>query len=335
MSSQQSPNYEAFNGHEYSKHSGFDFISFTSPSDIVAPSPDLFETELDSNLEGLDDSQIPFFTVNSSDAFSILRSENPTCGPPSTITVSSESAYDSPHSTYSDPYYNNYAGSNYCGSTYSIADFNEVDMQRINLNAFDFAPSPATVDPTSFGTLPLTPPTSPPAPGRVTKTSYEKYIPRSFSDYTPSTREAADFYPSPYRTQSTVSPTHISAQLPTLPDKAEEVGKGDDPRRKYKCNVCSRAFARAFNLKTHMSTHDPNRSKPYTCSHRSCGRSFSRKHDLGRHLISIHRDASVLPSHPSATKKSVGVTRTARAWCETCGKSYFDKEASCGCHSGK
>ncbi|KAJ7352270.1 hypothetical protein DFH08DRAFT_643391, partial [Mycena albidolilacea] len=50
------------------------------------------------------------------------------------------------------------------------------------------------------------------------------------------------------------------------------------------------AFARAYNLKTHMDTHDPNRLKPHVCPHRSCGRSFSRKHDLGRHLNSIHRD---------------------------------------------
>ncbi|KAI0702434.1 hypothetical protein BC835DRAFT_1211974, partial [Cytidiella melzeri] len=49
------------------------------------------------------------------------------------------------------------------------------------------------------------------------------------------------------------------------------------------------AFARAFNLKTHIQTHDPNRSKPYACQHKSCGRAFSRKHDLTRHLISIHR----------------------------------------------
>ncbi|KAI0815334.1 hypothetical protein BC629DRAFT_1243448, partial [Irpex lacteus] len=52
---------------------------------------------------------------------------------------------------------------------------------------------------------------------------------------------------------------------------------------------CLLAFARAFNLKTHIQTHDPNRLKPYACQHKSCGRAFSRKHDLTRHLISIHR----------------------------------------------
>ncbi|KAG8801943.1 hypothetical protein FRC16_010773 [Serendipita sp. 398] len=67
-----------------------------------------------------------------------------------------------------------------------------------------------------------------------------------------------------------------------------------DPRKKYQCPSCPRAFARAFNLKTHMATHDPNRLKPHICHHPNCGRSFSRKHDLGRHLVSIHKDESGL-----------------------------------------
>ena len=50
------------------------------------------------------------------------------------------------------------------------------------------------------------------------------------------------------------------------------------------------AFARAYNLKTHIQTHDPNRLKPYACHHKSCGRSFSRKHDLTRHIQSKHTD---------------------------------------------
>ncbi|KAJ7763652.1 hypothetical protein DFH07DRAFT_738816, partial [Mycena maculata] len=49
-------------------------------------------------------------------------------------------------------------------------------------------------------------------------------------------------------------------------------------------------FARAYNLKTHTATHDAHKLKLHICPHRSCGRSFSREHDLGRHLIGIHRD---------------------------------------------
>lgn len=37
-----------------------------------------------------------------------------------------------------------------------------------------------------------------------------------------------------------------------------------------------------------MATHDPHRVKAFVCRHTGCGRSFSRKHDLGRHYTSIH-----------------------------------------------
>jgi hypothetical protein len=81
-----------------------------------------------------------------------------------------------------------------------------------------------------------------------------------------------------------------------------------------------------------MATHDPNRLKPYVCTHRACGRSFSRKHDLGRHLISIHREES--DSHTSASKVSIGVESGFRTWCDTCGKGYVGK-AECNCNDVK
>ena len=90
------------------------------------------------------------------------------------------------------------------------------------------------------------------------------------------------------------------------------------------------AFARAYNLKTHMATHDPNRLKPHVCPHRSCGRSFSRKHDLGRHLVSIHRDESV-SSTPSAVTKAIGVDNGPRGWCDNCGKGWVGAATHCNC----
>ncbi|KAF8898423.1 hypothetical protein BD779DRAFT_1431326, partial [Infundibulicybe gibba] len=88
------------------------------------------------------------------------------------------------------------------------------------------------------------------------------------------------------------------------------------------------AFARAYNLKTHMGTHDPNRPKPHVCPHRNCGRSFSRKHDLGRHLISIHRDDSVCSI---SIKKPVGVDKANRGWCDGCGKGWIGRPTECDC----
>src|ERR1700710_3056749 len=89
--------YSAFEpyGSEFTKQGGgLDFASFHSPSDILAPHPDLFELELDSSLAAFNEVQLQLLTVDSNDAYSFLRSDTPTCGPPSTITVSSESAYD-------------------------------------------------------------------------------------------------------------------------------------------------------------------------------------------------------------------------------------------------
>lgn len=95
-------------------------------------------------------------------------------------------------------------------------------------------------------------------------------------------------------------------------------------------NVVLIAFARAYNLKTHMATHDPNRLKPHVCPHRSCGRSFSRKHDLGRHLVSIHRDESV-SSTASVGTKAIGVDSGPRSWCNNCGKSWVGTATQCSC----
>jgi uncharacterized Zn-finger protein len=108
--------------------------------------------------------------------------------------------------------------------------------------------------------------------------------------------------------------------------------RDNDPKKKYKCPSCPRSFARAYNLKTHMATHDPNRNKPYICPHRSCARPFSRKHDLGRHLVSIHQDESAVSASGSQHGGSnIGVDTGKRSWCENCGKSYVGEKSECDC----
>jgi len=337
--------YDPFSSNEFTKHQGLDFFSFHSPSDVVAPHPDLFESDIDSNLAAYPD-QLQLLTVDSNDAYNYWKAEQPQQGPPSTITESL--------SSHSESFYEQL--SYYSSSNIAPTQLLDLDMEfsrvrvgseystaESNINLLD-----ETNDPTSFGTLPPTPPRSPAltSDSEPPKVFDKPYIPRtSYSDYCPQRRKStssSDYYShlayTPSLGHASVSPLHISAQLQTIasvtPRPVEE-SKGD-PRKKYRCTACPRAFARAYNLKTHMATHDPNRLKPHVCPQRSCGRSFSRKHDLGRHLISIHRDESIsAPFLPVASKKSVGVENGSRSWCDSCGKGWVGRNKACECHDVK
>lgn len=217
----------------------FDF-SYHASADPLAPLPDEFESDLDA-LAGLDDINLELLTVENN-AFQFLRSDTPTCGPPSTITASSESAYDS-LSAHSESLYDFAPYSTY---SYPL----EMDFQRIAVDPYASAQAQAqalngldSVDPTAaFGvTLPPTPPRSPSSRGQV-PTKYRS----SYSDCGPS----RDSIPDAYYTQLTnygvtYSPTHVNSPLPVVPSipliPSSEEYKGD-PRKKYKCSSCPRGM---------------------------------------------------------------------------------------------
>jgi len=343
--------FEAYNNEFVKQQQSLDFFSFHSPSDVVAPHPDLFESDIDSNLAAFPD-QLQLLTVDSNDAYSFFRAEKSQWqGPLSTITVSSES-YDS-LSSHSESFYNEQFAPTSVDNT-QLFDFDlDMDFQRVRVGSEYAGVQPSNInimddvnDPTSFGALPPTPPHSPPVAMTSAKVfDKQPYVARTtYSEYVPSRRgstTSSDYYPhsgyTPSHGHPTVSPLHISSQLPSLasvtPQPLDEY-KGD-PRKKYRCSACPRAFARAYNLKTHMATHDPNRLKPHVCPQRSCGRSFSRKHDLGRHLISIHRDEVVSASLLPSSKKAIGVESAPRGWCNSCGKGWVGRSADCDCHDIK
>lgn len=257
--------YDPFNNNELTKHLSLDFFSFHSPSDVVAPHPDLFESDIDSNLAAYPD-QLQLLTVDSNDAYNYWKAEQPQQGPPSTITVSSES-FES-LSSHSDSFYDQlsyYSPSNIASNQLLDLDMefsrvrvgSEYSTAQSNINLLN-----ETNDPTSFGTLPPTPPRSPTLPldSDSSKVFDKPYIARtSYSDYCPQTQSSttsSDYYShlgyTPSLGHTSVSPLHISAQLQTIASvtpKLEEF-KGD-PRKKYRCTACPRGVYHHYYLSIH------------------------------------------------------------------------------------
>jgi uncharacterized Zn-finger protein len=331
---------DSYNDH-LKLQNNLDFLSFFPPVEVVAPHPDLFESDIDSNLAAFTD-HLQLFTVDSNDAYNFFRSEKHQWqGPLSTISFSTDSCD-------SVSFYNE-SITRVTDEENRLFDFTDLDMdfQRVSVGS-EYAAVQSTLgmidgstDHSAFAPLSPTPPTSPPLTMNVPKVFDKTYTAHrsSYSECGPPRRKlfttSSDYYPEMvYTPQShpTVSPSNISSQLPSIAAVSPPPGDGmTDPRKKYKCTACPRAFARAYNLKTHMATHDPNRLKPYVCPQRPCGRSFSRKHDLGRHLISIHRDEAISSSLLPGSKKAIGVEGGARSWCDSCGKGRIGRNTGCPC----
>lgn len=346
-----------FDHTELASKAAFEFAHYgQSPTDVVAPHPEQFDAELDSSLAAFDADvfNLPHnFLDTTADLFSQWRSDTPTRGVPSTFTVSSESTYDS---GYSDAL-SSYHSSNSPSSAYNPEEI-DAEMQRVLGGMFnndnnsvygsDYQPrsTHASVSIPSMGVFGNT--TMPPS----------AYPRGCSSDYEPVTHHriptsaASDYYPQSYPVQATVSPATVSTSLSVPSQAPASLGlpsmkseSSSDPKKKYACTHCSRgmslclvllsvvtdfrltAFARAYNLKTHIATHDPNRSKPFACKHKSCGRAFSRKHDLRRHLVAIHRS----DSGSTTSSEAVGVERGQRNRCEDCGKSWVGEDNSQAC----
>ncbi|KAK3818701.1 MAG: hypothetical protein J3Q66DRAFT_282632 [Benniella sp.] len=59
-------------------------------------------------------------------------------------------------------------------------------------------------------------------------------------------------------------------------------------KRMHPCTFegCNKSFTRAFNLRSHLNTH--NGERPHKCPEPGCDWDFVRRHDLDRHVKSKH-----------------------------------------------
>jgi|SRR6267142_2568144 len=307
------------------------------PTQADAPPPESFDNEF-AELEFEGPVQLPILE----DPFSTFRGNTPVFASPSVFSHSTESGYDLAASEYSY---------RYAQSTYSMPL--DIAFHNVRVSSeyggvdtlHDPLYPPAFNDLPSFGPLPPTPSPSPPL--RVSKAQ---------SDYGPSKSRQSHFG---------ISPDNLSLHRPqpstptvpaVLPVQASDKQTHTGSNRAHQCLNCGRgkchslgngltvsvvlpAFARAFNLKTHMDTHNPERVKQYVCPHSSCKRPFSRKHDLQRHRTAIHRDqtsaSSAYSDSSRISKPAIGVTAGSRAWCEKCGKGRIGHEGGCDCNDVK
>ena len=306
---------------------------------VDAPPPESFDSEF-SELEFDGPVQLP---IQLEDNFTTIRGSTPVFTSPSAFTHSTESGYDIAASEYS---YVGYPASNY-SMPLDMAFHNvRVSSEYGGVDTMHDSIYPAAF-PNSFGPLPPSPSPSPPV--RVAK---------ALSDYGPSKPRQSHFGISP--DHLSLPHQHPTSAVPTvLSVRAPDTQSSTGPSRAHQCPNCNRgktisflfflkqsrtndtfpAFARAFNLKTHMDTHNPDRSKPFICPHSSCKRSFSRKHDLQRHRTAIHRDqgssSSVYSDSSRVSKPLIGVTAGTRAWCDKCGKGHVGREGGCDCNDVK
>lgn len=118
-------------------------------------------------------------------------------------------------------------------------------------------------------------PVSPSSPRRSAENSPE---PSSRNSLSPS--DAAD--------ATTKAARRLSA--PAMPDRGKLMGlAGYSPQTEkqrvqkhpanYQCNLCTKRFTRAYNLRSHLRTHTDER--PFVCT--VCGKAFARQHDRKRH----------------------------------------------------
>ncbi|GAB5367810.1 hypothetical protein AAMO2058_001263500 [Amorphochlora amoebiformis] len=68
-------------------------------------------------------------------------------------------------------------------------------------------------------------------------------------------------------------------------NSAPSRGKRGKPKCRYVCDYCDKVFHKKGNWQAHLRTH--TKEKPFACS--ACGRQFTQKSNMKRHMLKIHK----------------------------------------------
>lgn len=271
-----------------------DWLSFAD--DLHAPPPDLFEFELDNSLTSLDQSQLNLLDVLNftNDSYTFYRDSN-VLGPPSTITLSSESTYEG-QSTHSESLYSFPRSPTYTESVYSNPSDLQLSFTNVNLNnTAETVPQPQQIalsqqpsvfddidiNSNSFGELPL------PFINRARDYDPNANINPNFSNINP-----AEFYhqnknvnilPTPQAGQNMSMPiSQLKMIFPTpnitvsmsgnsSSSSSPNESSAQDERRRYQCPSCPRgqSFFTIFVTVSHDSNVFSQPSREPTISRRT------------------------------------------------------------------
>jgi len=72
------------------------------------------------------------------------------------------------------------------------------------------------------------------------------------------------------------------------------------PKCKYVCGYCDKVFHKKGNWQAHLRTH--TKEKPFACT--ACGRQFTQKSNMKRHMLKIHKIPKDFPTTPSTLHQS-------------------------------
>ncbi|CAE6468905.1 unnamed protein product [Rhizoctonia solani] len=112
----------------------------------------------------------------------------------------------------------------------------------------------------------------------------------------PSSRSRGDYtYPTP--------PNSARSEGCTYPMQQQNpsVSSGGASSRRHVCAECGQAFDRPSSLQTHMNTHTGE--QPYQCPYEGCGRKFSVKSNMRRHL-SVHEQPRMTDAETEDSRNS-------------------------------